>query len=192
MSFKKGDSVICLSPTDPLVKRGVYTVESYAPLSRQNNIAPWLSLTGYPGKPFNADRFGKLEDAPVNEIIIFKGEPPPMPLPHPVAVSGASKNDQDKIDLALIPYPAMVALAKAFMVGEKKYGRYNYTKGHKATQLGSAALRHLMAWLSGEENDPVDGQPHLGSVMACCSMAIHQSELGTMKDDRFKPEGTNK
>lgn len=100
----------------------------------------------------------------------------------------ASKNDQDKVDLSLIPYIALKAEAKAFMVGEKKYKRYNYTKGHKASQLVAAAMRHLVAWNEGEENDPTDGQPHLGSVRACCAMILRQAELGTLKDDRFDPE----
>lgn len=98
----------------------------------------------------------------------------------------ASKNDQEKIDLSLIPRIALIECAKAFMVGEKKYNRYNYTKGHKSSQLVAAAMRHLMAWNEGEENDPKDGQHHLGSVMACCSMILRQMELQTLKDDRYR------
>lgn len=74
------------------------------------------------------------------------------------------------------------------MVGAKKYDRYNYCKGHEASQLVSAAQRHLLAWFNGEENDPVDGQPHLGSVRACIGMLIEQQTLGTLKDNRFKKE----
>ena len=73
------------------------------------------------------------------------------------------------------------------MVGEKKYGRYNYTKGHNASQLIAAAMRHLTAWNEGEEYDP-DGQHHLGSVGACIGMILRQQELGTLKDNRFKKE----
>ena len=102
----------------------------------------------------------------------------------------ASKHDQAKPDLSLIPYISNVEHAKAFMVGERKYGRYNYCKGHKASQLVAAIGRHSQAWFNGEETDPVDGQHHLGSVMACCSMLLRQMELGTMIDDRFKG-GTN-
>jgi hypothetical protein len=72
------------------------------------------------------------------------------------------------------------------MVGEKKYARYNYCKGHNAGQLIAAAKRHISAWYNGEDRDPVDGQHHLGSVMACCAMILRQEELGTLKDDRYK------
>ena len=100
--------------------------------------------------------------------------------------SGAAKNDKEKVDLSLIPLVAQVAEARAFMVGEKKYGRYNYCKGHKASQLMAALLRHANAWFEGEEVDPIDGQPHLGSVRACAAMLLRQAELGTLVDDRYK------
>lgn len=100
-------------------------------------------------------------------------------------MSSASKNDSEKPDLSLNPYVAIEAMARAFMVGERKYGRYNYTKGHKASQLVAAALRHLNAWNEGEECDPTDGQSHLGSVMACCAMILQQQKLGTLQDNRF-------
>lgn len=102
--------------------------------------------------------------------------------------NSAAKNDKDKIDLSLIPHISNLEHAKAFMVGERKYGRYNYTKGHTASQLIAALLRHAGSWNNGEETDPKDGQHHLGSVMACCSMILRQMELGTLKDDRYKPE----
>lgn len=98
----------------------------------------------------------------------------------------AAKNDGKKADLSLLPKTFLVEVAKAFMVGEKKYGRYNYTKGHDASQLMAAAMRHLTAWNEGEEHDPEDGQHHLGAAAACIAMALRQIELGTLKDNRFK------
>jgi hypothetical protein len=102
-----------------------------------------------------------------------------------VSQDKASKNDQEKADLSLIPQVALVAAARALMVGERKYGRYNYCKGHKASQLIAATLRHLTAWNDGEENDPVDGQPHLGAAIASVAMLLRQQQLKTLNDDRF-------
>jgi hypothetical protein len=101
-------------------------------------------------------------------------------------IVSAAKNDQTKPDLSLLPKIFMEETARAFMVGEKKYTRYNYCKGHKASQLVAAAQRHLAAWFQGEEHDPVDGQHHLGSVAACVAMLLRQQELGTLQDNRFK------
>ena len=120
----------------------------------------------------------------VGTIIECKGDPPPQI----AVINTASKNDKEKIDLSHVPKVFLEAVAKAFMVGEKKYGRYNYYKGHTASQLVAAAQRHLVAWFEGEELDPVDGQPHLGSVGACIAMLLKQQQLGTLNDNRYKPE----
>ena len=98
----------------------------------------------------------------------------------------ARKNDKRKPDLSLIPKIALEKEAEAFMVGESKYGRYNFYNGMEVTRLISAAQRHLLAYLEGEENCPVDGQHHLASVRACCAMILKQSELGTLIDNRYK------
>lgn len=96
-----------------------------------------------------------------------------------------TKNDSGKPDLSLIPYCAEVALAEALMVGERKYDRYNYTKGMSANRLIAAMKRHIGQWADGEERDATDGQPHLGSVMACAAMLIDLQRLGRLQDDRF-------
>lgn len=101
----------------------------------------------------------------------------------------ASKNDQAKPDLSLIPKVFSEEVARALMVGEKKYGRYNYCKGHYASQVIAAAKRHLDAWFDGEEFDPVDGQHHLGAAGASIAMLLRQMELGVIKDNRYKKEG---
>jgi len=100
-------------------------------------------------------------------------------------VEKATKHDSGKTDLSLNPRVALDAMAEAFQVGAKKYGRHNYYKGHSSNQLVAAALRHLTAYNEGEERDP-DGQLHLGSVMACCAMILQQAKLGTLVDDRYK------
>lgn len=105
---------------------------------------------------------------------------------HPLPSQSALKNDKEKLDLSLIPKVALEEAARAFMVGLKKYGRYNYCNGHEASQLVSAAMRHLTSWYEGEEHDPIDGQHHLGSVIACCAMILHEKQLGTLRDNRFK------
>lgn len=108
--------------------------------------------------------------------------------PEEVWQPGAKKNDQKKPDVSLIPYVALVKMSEAFMVGESKYGRYNYTRGLKSSQLIAAAMRHLAKFNDGEDFDSEDGQHHLGSVMACCAMLLRQQELGTLEDNRFIPD----
>lgn len=114
---------------------------------------------------------------------------PSMLWPHtnseqPTKIEG-KKNDAGKSDISLIPLIAQEEEAKAFMVGEVKYGRYNYCEGIKASRQMGALLRHALAWFNGEERDPIDGQHHLGSVRACAAMILREMELGTLIDDRY-------
>lgn len=102
--------------------------------------------------------------------------------------SGGTKHDQGKPKLSLIPYSALEAEAFAFMVGEKKYGKWNYTKGMEVSRLLDAIGRHLGKFNNGEEFDE-DGAPHLGCARAGIAMLIECMYLGTAVDDRrVKPK----
>lgn len=102
--------------------------------------------------------------------------------------TAASKNDQTKPDHSLLTQVFLDETSRAMQVGEKKYGRYNYCKGHKISQILAAISRHTAAINNGEEFDPIDGQSHAGSIAANINMLLRQKELGTLIDDRFKPE----
>jgi hypothetical protein len=103
---------------------------------------------------------------------------------------GGKKFDIGKPDLSLIPLPALIEEAKGFMLGESKYGRYNYTEGMEASRLVAAALRHITIWMEGEDNDQESGASHLGHARCCLAMLIHTQQLGTLKDNRrTKREG---
>ena len=83
-----------------------------------------------------------------------------------------SKFDGDKVDLTLLPYPALRAMARGFMYGEKKYGRNNFRLGgYGQHRLLAAALRHIFAHLEGEKVDQESGNTHLAH--AICSLAMH-------------------
>lgn len=177
MSFKEGDSVVCIKSQwnthgEHVFAGAFYIIKFIA--DGEEYIALKDMDSYFPSKDFELVRIEAASTASIPTIL----------------ENGAAKNDKEKPDLSLIPRISNIEHAKAFMVGEKKYGRYNYTKGHKSSQLIAAAKRHLDAWFEGEENDPIDGQHHLGSVMACCSMILRQQELNTLQDDRFKKEAS--
>ncbi len=55
---------------------------------------------------------------------------------------------------------ALLELAKVYGFGEAKYARYNYLKGYPWSLSVDAMLRHLLAFLAGEDRDPESGLPH--------------------------------
>lgn len=96
-----------------------------------------------------------------------------------------------KPPIALIPGPALVMAAEAMRDGAKKYGPANWREKPVTTSTyTSAAMRHLLAWIDGEENAPDSGVHHLGHVMGCIAIIIDAQAQGTLNDDRPTPGRT--
>lgn len=90
-----------------------------------------------------------------------------------------------KVPLWLLSPIASAHWALAQFSGMTKYGAWNWrVAGVRSSVYLSAAMRHLAAYLSGEETDPVDGTHHLGNVMACCAILLDARAAGTLTDDR--------
>jgi hypothetical protein len=98
---------------------------------------------------------------------------------------GGTKHDQGKPRLELLPPDALITVAKVFGYGAQKYADWNWCEGFKWSRLHGAALRHLLAWQSGEDVDPESGLPHLAHAGCCVLMLLaHQlRKLGV--DDRY-------
>lgn len=93
--------------------------------------------------------------------------------------------------LAFIPSTALVHIAQAMQDGATKYGPYNYREeGVGAMTYLSAALRHIRAWLDGEESAPDSKCHHLGHAAACLAIIMDSQEIGNLVDDRPRPAPT--
>lgn len=100
-------------------------------------------------------------------------------------MSEGKKHDNSKADLGLIPLCALEECAKAFMLGEKKYGRFNFTEGIEVNRLLAATLRHVNQAIWESEID-LEGQTmHLGNAMASLSMAIFTIKNHPHLDNRY-------
>lgn len=90
-----------------------------------------------------------------------------------------------RIMLALLSPVAKAHWALAQFAGFLKYGGWNWrVAGVRSSVYLSAAQRHLDAYLSGEEVDPIDGTHHLANVMACCAILLDAKAAGKLTDDR--------
>jgi len=90
-----------------------------------------------------------------------------------------------KVDLSLVPPIAIVHCATGMMDGARKYDPYNWRKNNvKARIYVAAAMRHLLAWLDGEEVASDSKVHHLGHVMACCAILLDAQEGKNLEDDR--------
>ena len=92
----------------------------------------------------------------------------------------ASKARMDLLD----PY-AVEQLSHVLAFGAQKYAAHNWRMGISKGRLIAAALRHLFAYLGGQDKDDETGLSHVAHAMCCCMFLLgleHRTDL----DDRYK------
>ena len=99
-------------------------------------------------------------------------------------MSQGIKHDEGKTKWAYAPWHAFEAIMDVMHYGAEKYDWNNWRQGLSVSRLWSAAMRHMRAYLGGEDLDPESGLPHL-SHAACCLVFLLESRLrGFGSDDR--------
>lgn len=97
-----------------------------------------------------------------------------------------TKHDSQKPAMALLSLKGLEEEAKGMTYGAQKYGAYNWRKGIAITRYLSAAMRHIIQFLGGEDTDPESGVSHLGHAKCNLGMAIQTLEDHPELDDRYK------
>lgn len=118
-----------------------------------------------------------------------KSSAPPVTMTSPsekASFAEGVKYDDTKPALAYIPKAALYAEGEAFAYGAKKYEAWNYKNGLAVTRTLSAALRHIVQFLEGEDLDQESGVNHLGCARANLAMALDSLVNHPEFDDRHK------
>lgn len=102
----------------------------------------------------------------------------------------ALKYDGGKPGVELLPTDALEEIAKVLDYGAQKYAAHNWRKGMKWGRLAGALLRHVFAWLRGEDRDEESGHLHLAHAGCCVLFLLSYVLTGTGTDDRYKGENT--
>jgi len=90
-----------------------------------------------------------------------------------------------KVPMSGIPAPVLMEMGLVKLHGDLKYGRYNWREiGVRTSVYYDAAMRHLMAFWEGEDNDPDSGINHLSHAMCGLIVLRDAMRLGEMVDDR--------
>lgn len=107
---------------------------------------------------------------------------PTLPIELTAPATKATKYDENKPPMALLPPEAMIEVSKVLAFGAEKYGPDNWRKGMRWRRLVGASLRHTFAWLSGKDTDEESGLSHLAHA-ACCLLFLITYQTGSIGDD---------
>ena len=106
-------------------------------------------------------------------------------------ISGeAVKFDQGKRDWSLLPYDSIEEIAKVLEFGKIKYAAWNWTEGggFKYTRVFNASMRHLLAFMRGEDKDPDSGLSHIAhlgcNVLFLLHFILNKEKYNTCDDRR--------
>lgn len=110
---------------------------------------------------------------------------------------GGIKNDAGKVRVELLPFRAIEAIGEVMTWATthkkgpdgKPYPDDNWRKGMSWRRVGGAALRHVFAFLRGEDRDEESGLLHIAHA-GCCIVFLIQYAIESVRyashDDRAK------
>ena len=105
----------------------------------------------------------------------------------PIELNGeplADRFNDGKLEWTLLDYGTLEGLVKVLTFGKIKYGRDNWKKGLKYLSIADSMLRHLFAFLRGEDLDPESGLPHTDHILCNAKFLAYMFNNRKDLDDR--------
>jgi len=94
------------------------------------------------------------------------------------------RDDEGKPPIHLIPAEAILMLAEVFKYGDRKYGERNWELGMDWSRIYSSAMRHLLSFWMGENDDRESGYQHMAHATWNCMALMCYVFWGIGFDDR--------
>lgn len=103
-----------------------------------------------------------------------------------------TKHDKEKPRTDLLPAEALFRIAEVLGFGAGKYDAHNWRAGIAFSRVYGAALRHLLAWNDGEDNDKESGLNHLAHAGCCILFLLTYLREHPELDDRYRRNDESK
>lgn len=94
------------------------------------------------------------------------------------------RDDGEKSPIHLIPPEGILMLAEVFKYGSRKYGERNWELGMDWSRIYSSAMRHLLSFWMGENDDPESKLQHMAHATWNCMALMCYVFWGIGFDDR--------
>lgn len=102
--------------------------------------------------------------------------------------STGDRYNEGKPKWSLVSWKALIPMVQVLEFGAKKYSSWNWTKGLKYTEVCESLLRHVHAFLEGEDNDPESKLSHVGHILCNGMFLSYMFLFRKDMDDRHKTE----
>lgn len=102
-------------------------------------------------------------------------------------MNGGMKHDKEKVRLDLLSSKWICGVGDVLGFGARKYKDDNWREGIHSRRLLAACLRHVFAYLDGEDLDAESGLSHLLHASCCLQFAYELSITRPDLDDRYRP-----
>lgn len=86
----------------------------------------------------------------------------------------------------LVDFDSLEGMVRVLEYGAQKYAPFNWTKGMPHTEIADCLLRHLFAWIHGEDTDKESGQKHLDHVLCNAMFLAYNTKHHPDLDNRYK------
>lgn len=96
-----------------------------------------------------------------------------------------------KAKWALLDFPSLEPMVRVMEYGAGKYSPHNWKKGMPHTEISECLMRHLAAYLNGEDTDPESGLSHIGHIQSNAMMLQYNIKNHPELDDRYKGAEAN-
>lgn len=105
----------------------------------------------------------------------------------------ADRFNEGKVQWSLVDFKSLEPMVKVLEYGAKKYARENWKKGLPTLEICESLLRHTFAFMSGEDNDPESGLPHIGhmqcNLMFLAYVVREMKQLDTRSNKPVERQG---
>lgn len=92
--------------------------------------------------------------------------------------------NEGKTKWSYVPFTALEPMVRVLMFGAEKYGAFNWKKGLKYTEISESLMRHLFAFLEGEDDDQESKLSHVGHILCNAMFLSYMFLFRKDMDDR--------
>ncbi len=89
---------------------------------------------------------------------------------------------------SLVDFDTLSGMVEVLEFGSLKYSAHNWRNGLKHTEIAESLMRHLVAFLGGEDNDPESGLPHVDHIQCNAMFLAYMTKFKKELDDRYKDD----